>query len=80
MKTKQIVIETNWNKNLKSQRSENICQKCQNDLVDCSYCRECRQIVQQTCLGCGNKELKGLHEFCYCQLEVLVPNIGGFAK
>lgn len=79
MKTKQIVIETNWNENL-NLRSENICQKCQNSMVDCSYCRECRQVVQQTCPNCGNKELKGLHEFCYCQLEVLVPNIRGFDK
>jgi hypothetical protein len=78
MKTKQIVIETNWNK--KNQTPENICQKCHSDLTDCSYCRECRQIIQQTCLGCGKKELKELHEFCYCQLEVLVPSTGGFTK
>ena len=49
------------------------CQLCDGYRIECSYCIECRNPIQKSCIKCGTRTWVDTHEFCYCQLEVLVP-------
>jgi len=51
------------------------CKLCQNIMINCNFCVECRKPVFAKCIHCVQKELVDLHEFCYCQIELYSSNI-----
>lgn len=53
-----------------SEISDQRCQKCGGAFANFNFCRECRNAIQSSCLGCGFKVWDDVHEFCYCQLEL----------
>lgn len=53
------------------------CKFCSGVLTEQSICSECKKPVDLVCLFCGKATLYDTHEFCYCQLEILVPQTRG---
>ena len=49
------------------------CKFCSGVLTEQSICSECKKPVDLVCLFCGKEEFYDTHEFCYCQLELLIP-------
>ncbi|MGI0003606.1 MAG: hypothetical protein ACRD91_05265 [Nitrosopumilaceae archaeon] len=49
------------------------CAKCSGPLIEASFCTECRGIIDLICMVCGLKSTYDTHDFCYCQLDVLMP-------
>lgn len=60
-------------KKLEQQNCFGDCEKCKGPLVGASFCTECRGVIEVSCLYCGERIWYDAHEFCYCQLELLVP-------
>lgn len=53
------------------------CKYCSGVLTEQSICLECKKPVDMVCLFCEKVTMFDEHEFCYCQLELLVPKTGG---
>jgi len=58
-------------------KEEWICRFCSGVLTEQSICLECKKPVDMLCLFCGKNTMYDEHEFCYCQLELLIPQTGG---
>lgn len=47
------------------------CKSCGGMLEEINFCTECKLAIFVKCTTCDKKEYADLHEFCYCQLDVL---------
>jgi hypothetical protein len=58
-------------KELTPQQSKPLCKICGGIMTDSTCCRECKKVVHLVCTTCDNKIWYDVHEWCYCQLELL---------
>jgi hypothetical protein len=47
------------------------CKDCSGKMVEINYCRECRKPIELMCTACEKVVIDSLHEFCYCQLDIM---------
>ncbi len=51
------------------------CTKCGGMMTESSICRECRNVLHLVCVSCDDKIWTDIHEWCYCQMELLTSPI-----
>lgn len=47
------------------------CKDCSGRMVEINYCSECRKPIQLMCTSCEKVIIDSMHEFCYCQLDLM---------
>ncbi|MFQ5573887.1 MAG: hypothetical protein ACE5EJ_06515 [Nitrosopumilaceae archaeon] len=40
------------------------CRKCGGELLNCTQCAECKEIVSMICQNCGRRTMEQFHDYC----------------